>query len=126
MFKLADLTYRAAKRLVISVVGFTVLSIGIAMLVLPGPAMVVIPLGLAILGAEFAWARRFLRTIREKGTQAFSSLGSLLRARRAEHDAEEPSPPAAESAGDAPGGTTPPPDVTADVPQEPGSRTTGS
>lgn len=116
MFKLADLTYKAAKRLVISIVGFTVLLIGIAMLVLPGPAMVVIPLGLAILGAEFAWARRFLHTIREKGTQAFSSVGSLLRARRAEREAESsdaagPSAPGAAADGKA---------------QEPGSRTTGS
>lgn len=124
MFKLADLTYRAAKRLVISIVGFTVLLIGIAMLVLPGPAMVVIPLGLAILGAEFAWARRFLRTIREKGTQAFSSIGSLLRARRAEREADEPQAGPEASTAQPPGGT--PGDGPAGAAQEPGSRTTGS
>ena len=88
MVKLADLTYRAARRLVITIVGGSVLLIGIALPVLPGPAMVVIPVGLAILGVEFAWARRFLTTIREKGTQAFDGLGSLLRRRRAERREE--------------------------------------
>ena len=34
--------------------------IGLALIVLPGPAFIVIPLGLAILAVEFAWARRLL------------------------------------------------------------------
>jgi uncharacterized protein (TIGR02611 family) len=38
---------------------------GIIMLVTPGPGLVVIPIGLAILGLEFAWARRLLRRVRE-------------------------------------------------------------
>lgn len=74
-FRLADLTYKTAKRVVITLVGGTVLLIGVAMLVLPGPALVVIPVGLAILGLEFAWARSFLRTIREKGGEALKSAG---------------------------------------------------
>ena len=60
------LTYRWAKRIAISIVGGTVLAIGVAMIVLPGPALVVIPLGLAILGAEYAWARRWLRKVKER------------------------------------------------------------
>ena len=40
--------------------GFTVLLAGLAMLVLPGPALVVIPLGLAMLSLQFAWAERML------------------------------------------------------------------
>lgn len=42
--------------------GFAVLLTGIAMTVLPGPAVVVIPLGLAMLSLEFVWAERLLRT----------------------------------------------------------------
>jgi len=38
--------------------------VGIAMVVLPGPAIVVIPLGLGVLGLEFAWARHWLRKLR--------------------------------------------------------------
>lgn len=49
------------RKLIYSVLGITVLLIGIAMIVLPGPAIVVIPLGLAILAGEYAWARRILR-----------------------------------------------------------------
>jgi tellurite resistance protein TerC len=50
-------------------VGFTVLAIGIAMMVLPGPAFIVIPIGLGILGLEFAWARRWLKTVKEKAEE---------------------------------------------------------
>jgi tellurite resistance protein TerC len=46
------------------VVGSTVLLVGLAMVVLPGPAIVVIPLGLVVLGIEFAWARRWLKRLR--------------------------------------------------------------
>jgi len=62
-----DVAYRLARRIAISVVGFTVLAIGIAMIALPGPAFVVIPIGLGILGLEFAWARRWLKAAKEKG-----------------------------------------------------------
>lgn len=57
---------KQAKRLVIIVIGFTVLLIGIAMIILPGPAIVVIPLGLAILGTEFIWARILLNKTKAK------------------------------------------------------------
>lgn len=61
------ITYRIARRIAVAVAGTTVLLIGVAMIVLPGPALVVIPVGLGILGLEFAWARRWLRQIKEKG-----------------------------------------------------------
>jgi tellurite resistance protein TerC len=59
-------TLKQAKRLIVIVVGFTVLAIGIAMIVLPGPAFVVIPLGLAILASEFIWAKQLLNKIKNK------------------------------------------------------------
>jgi tellurite resistance protein TerC len=59
------LTYKAARRLAVGVVGITVLAIGVIMLVTPGPALIVIPVGLAILSIEFAWARAWLRRLRE-------------------------------------------------------------
>ncbi len=49
------------RKLIYSVLGATVLLIGIAMLVLPGPGLLVILIGLAILAGEFAWARRVVR-----------------------------------------------------------------
>jgi tellurite resistance protein TerC len=52
------------KKIVVGVIGTTVLLFGIALIVLPGPAVIVIPLGLAILASEFAWARRVVRRSR--------------------------------------------------------------
>lgn len=55
-----------AKKLIILFVGSSVILIGAAMLILPGPAFIVIPLGLAILGTEFAWAKRVLNRLRDR------------------------------------------------------------
>jgi tellurite resistance protein TerC len=60
---------RDARKVVIAVVGTTVLAVGIALIVLPGPAVVVIPAGLAILGTEFVWARRLLRRLRKNASR---------------------------------------------------------
>jgi uncharacterized protein (TIGR02611 family) len=57
---------RKAKRFIVGVVGFTVLLIGIVLLVLPGPAFIVIPLGLVILASEFVWARKLLKKVKRK------------------------------------------------------------
>jgi len=61
---LARRLVRAAWRSIVLVVGGTVVAIGVAMIVLPGPAFVVIPTGLAILATEFLWARRLLVRVR--------------------------------------------------------------
>lgn len=59
-------TLGQAKRLIVIVFGFTILAAGIAMIVLPGPAVVVIPIGLAMLATEFIWARKLLDRVKEK------------------------------------------------------------
>lgn len=59
-------TIRRIKRIIVGVIGFTVLLIGLAMIVLPGPAILVIPLGLAILATEFLWAKRLLKKLKDK------------------------------------------------------------
>jgi tellurite resistance protein TerC len=53
------------KRIWVGIIGGTVLLIGVALIVLPGPAFLVIPAGLAILATEFAWAGHWLRKARE-------------------------------------------------------------
>jgi len=58
---------RTASRVVVAIVGATVLALGLAMLVFPGPGLLVIPFGLAILATEFVWARRWLQRIRGNG-----------------------------------------------------------
>jgi tellurite resistance protein TerC len=62
---------RASRKLVIAIAGASVLATGVLMLVLPGPAFIVIPAGLAILGVEFAWARRWLLHVKEHGERTF-------------------------------------------------------
>lgn len=80
---LVDLTVRQARRLIVTVVGTTVLLFGLALIFLPGPAFVVIPIGLGILGLEFAWARRLLQRVR----RTISEQARNVRMRRFEGEA---------------------------------------
>lgn len=75
------MTYKAARRIVIAVVGVTVLIIGVVMIVTPGPALVLIPVGLAILSIEFAWARVWLKHLRK----TISNHNSNKRRKQAEN-----------------------------------------
>jgi uncharacterized protein (TIGR02611 family) len=59
-------SYHWARRIAIGIAGGTVLLIGVVMIVTPGPAFIVIPAGLAILSVEFAWARYWLKRVKEK------------------------------------------------------------
>jgi tellurite resistance protein TerC len=45
------------RKILVGIMGGTVLLIGVVMIVLPGPAVLVIPVGLGILATEYAWAR---------------------------------------------------------------------
>lgn len=55
---------KLAWRIGILIVGLVVLLAGVIMIVTPGPAVVFIPLGLAILATEFQWARHILHRAR--------------------------------------------------------------
>ena len=95
---------RAARRVVIFLTGVSVVLVGVAMIVLPGPAVVVIPAGLGILALEFAWARRLLERVRRTLADSAARLSG------------SETPPA-------PGDDAPPPE---EAPQEcPGPRHTG-
>jgi tellurite resistance protein TerC len=67
---------KVVKRVIVSVIGATVLLIGVALLVLPGPAFIVIPVGLAILATEYAWARRWLKKARRIASNVVSGRNS--------------------------------------------------
>lgn len=58
------MTLKKIKRFIIGVIGFTILLIGFAMIILPGPAIIVIPIGLGVLATEFIWARRLLKKVK--------------------------------------------------------------
>jgi tellurite resistance protein TerC len=65
--------FERARRWVHILLGFSALALGAAMLVLPGPGLLVIAGGLAILATEYAWARRYLKKFKEEG-EKFGSI----------------------------------------------------
>jgi len=78
-----NITYRAARRVAIAVIGSTVVLLGIAMLVLPGPGLLTIVGGLAILGMEFAFARRWLQRIKKETRSTVEKVKQRVRQKRA-------------------------------------------
>ena len=71
-----------AVRVLYIVVGFTLLGAGVAMLILPGPAFVVIPIGLALLSLEFAWAENLLDRALEQGEAAKRKAAETTKTQR--------------------------------------------
>jgi len=61
---------RSAKRIAVTVVGGTFVAGGLAMLVLPGPGILVIAIGFAILGTEYAWAAAALERTKHHAKRA--------------------------------------------------------
>ena len=76
--RLVLLSVRGARRIVILITGITILLFGIVMIALPGPAIIVIPVGLAILATEFVWARRLLVQFKDQANGFTASAKQLL------------------------------------------------
>jgi len=86
---------RPVKRAIVLVIGGTVLLLGVVMMITPGPAFIVIPLGLAILAIEFVWARRWLKRLKRSMTNMKGMLTGKGAAIPAPHEGLENKPPAA-------------------------------
>ena len=71
---LARFVGRNGKRVAVTIAGFAVVLAGLAMLILPGPGIVVILAGLAILGTEYVWAQRLLRKARDTAANAANKV----------------------------------------------------
>jgi len=69
--------YRRGRRIGVILAGVAVTFVGVAMIVLPGPAVLVIPLGLGILGLELPWAHRWAQALRAMAAR----VGQALRRR---------------------------------------------
>lgn len=67
------------KRIIVTIIGGTVVIFGVILIVTPGPAVLVIPAGLAILGTEYAWARRWLRKARSMAASAITKTQNIAR-----------------------------------------------
>ena len=75
---------RSSKRIAVTVVGAVLVVGGLAMLVLPGPGILVVVAGFAVLGTEYAWAAAALERTKRTATQAGQaarSAGRKLRGR---------------------------------------------
>lgn len=66
LWRIARGSYQQARRIVIFVIGGSILLVGVVMFLpfVPGPGFVIIPIGLAVLAIEFAWARRALKNVK--------------------------------------------------------------
>jgi tellurite resistance protein TerC len=80
--RLYTLTFAGIKRMVILVVGSSVVIVGIIMIFTPGPAIVVIPAGLAILATEFVWARLLLKYFKNKFVYYSKETRNYLRRKK--------------------------------------------
>lgn len=69
------MTARDIKRIFILFLGITILLAGLAMLVLPGPGLIVIPIGLILLAKEFIWARKLLKKLKSSNETVAKILG---------------------------------------------------
>jgi hypothetical protein len=57
---------RSGKRLAVTAVGFTLVGVGLVLLVVPGPGLLFIAAGLAVLATEYSWARRALDAAKQR------------------------------------------------------------
>ncbi len=73
-FKSMGPSVRKLRPVVAAVVGGAITLVGVALIVLPGPAFIVIPIGLAILATEFDWAKGFLKKARKVASRLKSKL----------------------------------------------------
>lgn len=67
------------KRIAVAVIGGLVTVIGIALIVLPGPAFIVIPVGLSILATQFEWPKRLLAKAEKLGGQRGQRVAAAIR-----------------------------------------------
>lgn len=71
---------KSGKRIAVTIAGFVVVLIGIALIPLPGPGWAIVFAGLAILATEYVWAQRLLSYAKRK---ALSAKDRVLRKDRA-------------------------------------------
>jgi uncharacterized protein (TIGR02611 family) len=72
---------RGGKRVAVTIVGLALVTIGLVLLITPGPGILVVLLGLAVLGTEYAWAERMLDKIKERSKGAYERARRTIRRR---------------------------------------------
>lgn len=79
MFEFAKMTYKTLRRLLILLIGGTMVLIGLVMFFTPGPGVLVILVGLALLATEFIWARILLRKFKEKAQSVSTNMTNSVK-----------------------------------------------
>lgn len=70
-----EMAWKHARRVVVAVIGGTIILLGIVGIMLPIlPGFVLIPIGLAVLATEFLWAKRWLKQVKQKSQQAWDGV----------------------------------------------------
>ena len=67
-------SFQQTKRYLKILFGFTLLALGMVMIVTPGPGWITMMLALGVLAAEFVWARRLLDRMKEQGLRLRDSV----------------------------------------------------
>jgi uncharacterized protein (TIGR02611 family) len=79
---------RSGKRIAVTAAGFVLLLTGIVMMVTPGPGILLIIAGLAVLATEYVWAERLLNLAKHKAVQAKDTIARRNRSRPDENDGD--------------------------------------
>ena len=74
-----EILYKQIRKLVIFLIGTSVVLIGCVLFFTPGPAIIVIPVGLAVLATEFIWAKKLLKKFKETTSSITQSAKDAIR-----------------------------------------------
>ena len=74
-----EILYKQIRKLVIFLIGISIVLIGCVLFFTPGPAIIVIPIGLAILATEFIWAKKLLKKFKETTSSIAQSAKDVIR-----------------------------------------------
>ena len=74
-----EILYKQIRKLVIFLIGISIVLIGCVLFFTPGPAIIVIPVGLAVLATEFIWAKKLLKKFKETTASIAKSTKDAIR-----------------------------------------------
>mgnify|MGYP006098988569 FL=1 len=74
-----EILYKQIRKLVIFLIGISIVLIGCVLFFTPGPAIIVIPVGLAVLATEFIWAKKLLKKFKETASSITQSTKDAIR-----------------------------------------------
>jgi tellurite resistance protein TerC len=74
-----EILYKQIRKMVVFLIGISIVLIGCVLFFTPGPAIIVIPVGLAVLATEFIWAKKLLKKFKETTSSIAQSAKDAMR-----------------------------------------------